>query len=201
MKKTFSLLLAAAACVVPFTLSSCDGGTGNDNYAVTGKEFKLGAKSFYIDAMNLWTVRSTEPANNMILSGPDDYTGTVACWGEITTGSFNKPLAGIAKVYFHYTYNAEKNTGELSWSWDPADAGNAPTAALAFITTAHNVAGGGEGEGGGMGGIGEANDMVSEAEHYGQMHIDFDFNTGYCVLRCPCGAMSQNLHFDVRRGH
>lgn len=214
MKKCLSLLLAVAAFATGFTLCSCGGGggggtAGSGSYAVTANEFANGSKSFYIDAMNLWTLRSTSKANNMILSGPDNYIGTKACWGEITTGSYDKEGAGIAIVYFHYTYFPKSNTGELSWSWDSADPNNAPTPALAYITTIHNLAGGGEDEGeegdGGkkdpaMGGVGVEDDPTALAEHFKQMRIVFDFNTGTCVMYCGCGAYSQTYHFDVRRG-
>lgn len=202
MKKTFSLLLAAAACVIPFTLSSCGGGGDSGEFCVTSKEFASGSKAFYISAMNLWTARATDLAGDIILSGPDKYKGTVVCNGEITTGAYDKHDAGIAKVQFHYTYNADENTGVLSWSWDSADPKNAPTAALTYITTVHNYPGGGNGEegyGGQMEGTGTGGDPVSQAEHYGQMHIDFDFKTGDCVLHCACGSMSQHLHFDIRK--
>lgn len=208
MKKTLLLLLAAATLVIPCTLTSCGGGGGggggatNNTFCVTAKEFANGNKTFYIDAMNLWTLRSTAQANDMILSNPDNFKGTVACWGEITTGSFDKYGAGVAIVYYHYTYNAATNTGELSWSWDSADPKNAPTPALAYITTVHNYnAGGGEDDyKEGMEGIGGGGDPVSEAEHYKQMRIRFDFNSGMCILYCGCGAQSQELHFDIRKG-
>lgn len=209
MKKTLLLLLAAATLVVPCTLTSCGGGGGgggsaaNNTFCVTAKEFANGNKTFYIDAMNLWTLRSTAQANDMILSNPDNFKGTVACWGEITTGSFDKYDAGIAIVYYHYTYNAATNEGELTWSWDAADPKNAPTPALACITTVHTSI---EGTGTDpnkdlmIGGSGSNQDPVSNAEHYKQMRIQFNFNTGTCVLYCGCGAMSQELHFDIRKG-
>lgn len=211
MKKTLLLLLAAATLVVPCTLTSCGGGGGgggsaaNNTFCVTAKEFANGNKTFYIDAMNLWTLRSTAQANDMILSNPDNFKGTVACWGEITTGSYDKYGAGIAQVYYHYTYDAAHNKGTLSWSWDSADPKNAPTPALTYITTVHNL-NGGEGEGNNnnnnhMEGIGQGGDPVSQSEHYTQMRIEFDFTTGTCVLHCGCGAQSQTLHFDIRKGN
>ena len=210
MKKCLSLLLAVAAFATGFTLCSCGGGGGsgaNGTYAVTAKQFANGTKSFYILANNLWTLRSTAPVDGLILSGPDDYTGTAASWGEVTTGSYDKEEAGIAIVLFHYQYDSKTNTGVLEWSWDSADKNNKPTPSLAYITTIHNLAGGGggdeqeDGNNDGMHGIGIEDDPTSLAEHYRQLRVEFNFNTGMCVLYCGCGAYSQNLHFDVRTGN
>lgn len=203
MKKTLLLLLAAATLVVPCTLTSCGGGgSSNSSFTMTAQEFQNGSKSFYINAMNLWTMRATSQAGNLILSGPDKYSGTVKCWGEITTGSYDKHDAGIAQVLFTYRFDAEENKGHLSWSWDSADPNNAPTAALAFIVTAHNLPGPVEdGEvNEGMGGTGEELGPLATAEHYQQMSMEFNFNTGMCVLRCGCGAPSQMIPFSLRMG-
>ena len=209
--------MAVAAFATGFTLCSCGGGSGsgsgNGAFAVSAKEFTSGSKSFYISAMNLWTLRSTEKANNLILSEPDNYESTGACWGEITTGSYDKENAGHAVVLFHYTYFPQSNSGELAWSWDAADPKNVPTEALAMITTIHTLPKedaaddeeGGKKDGStgldnNLSGIGEPDDPTALAEHYKQMRIEFNFNTGMCVLYCGCGAYSQELHFDVRRG-
>lgn len=200
-------LAVSALCGLAFTLSSCGGGDGEDGgYIVTANQFASGSKSFYILANNLWTIRATDP-NNLILSDPDKYTNTAAAWGEITTGSYDKEGAGRAICYFHYQYNPENKTGVLEWSWDSADPENAPTAALAYITTIHNLEGGGGGDDDngdddeGMGGIGIKDDPTALAEHYRQLRLELNFNTGMCVLYCGCGAYSQNLHFDVRAGN
>ena len=214
MKKCLSLLLAVAAFATGFTLCSCGGGGGNGangSYAVTAKQFANGSKAFYILANNLWTLRSTAPVDGLVMSGPDDYTGTVASWGEITTGSYDKDDAGHAVVLFHYNYDSKTNTGVLEWSWDAADKNNVPTGALAMITTIHTLGGGDaegdeeEGNGGGttgtgndLLGVGEQLDPLALAEHYRQLRLELNFNTGMCVLYCGCGAYSQNLHFDVR---
>ena len=211
MKKCLSLLLAVAAFATGFTLCSCGGGGGggaagaNSSFAVTTKQFTNGSKSFYILANNLWTLRSTGSADGLIQSDPDNYTGTATCWGEITTGSFDKKNAGHAVVLFRYHYDAKKNEGILEWSWDSADANNEATPSLAYITTIHNLpGGGGDDEEGGkdeMGGVGEELDPLALAEHYRQARVEFNFNTGMCVLSCGCGAYSQNIHFEVRTGN
>lgn len=201
-------VLAASVLGASLTLTSCSGGGDEEGgYVVTANQFATGSKSFYILANNLWTIRATEP-NNLILSDPDKYTNTAAAWGEITTGSYDKDGAGHAICYFHYQYNPEHKTGVLEWSWDSADPNNSPTAALAYITTIHNYSAGGgvEGEGGdngdgGMEGVGESSNPTSLAEHYRQLRLELNFNTGMCVLYCGCGAYSQNLHFDVRAGN
>lgn len=217
MKGNFFRYLSKRGCLLGFAaasvlgaslaLTSCSGGGDSEaGYIVTADQFASGAKSFYILANNLWTIRATD-SNNLILSDPDKYTNTAAAWGEITTGSYDKDGAGIAICYFHYQYNPENKTGVLEWSWDSADPNNSPTAALAYITTIHNLEGGGgdEGDGGGkgegMGGIGVEDDPTSLAEHYRQLRLELNFNTGMCVLYCGCGAYSQNLHFDVRAGN
>lgn len=200
-------VLVAFVLGASFTLTSCGGGEGDEvGYIVTPQQFASGSKSFYILANNLWTIRATD-SNNLILSAPDKYTNTAAAWGEITTGSYDKDNAGHAICYFHYQYNPEDKTGVLEWSWDSADPNNSPTAALAFITTIHNLKGNGANEEGNgnkeeeMGGIGEEDDPTALAEHYRQLRLELNFNTGMCVLYCGCGAYSQNLHFDVRAGN
>lgn len=216
MKKCLSLLLAVAAFATGFTLCSCGGGGGGSNsangsYAVTTKQFANGSKAFYVLANNLWTLRSTGPVDGLIMSGPDDYTGTAASWGEITTGSYDKEDAGHAVVLFHYQYDANTNTGVLEWSWDAADTNNVPTQALAMITSIHTLPKedaaddqeGGKKDGStgldnNLSGIGEVDDPTALAEHYRQLRLELNFNTGMCVLYCGCGSYSQNLHFDVR---
>lgn len=198
-----ALFSLALSCVVimPCSLTSCGGGGDSEtSYAVLPKQFASGSKAFYILANNLWTLHATE-SSDLIQSGPDNATGTVSAWGEVTTGSYDKDGAGKAIVLFHYSYNANTNTGTLSWSWDSADANNKPTPALAYITTIHNYAGGGGDEGDpqeGMEGIGEGDDPTALAEHYRMPRVEFNFNTGDCVLYCGCGSHTQNLHFEVR---
>lgn len=62
--------------------------------------------------------------------------------------------------------------------------------------------GGGDDDDGGddgeMGGIGEEDDPTALAEHYRQPRLEFNFNTGQCVMYCGCGTYTQNLHFAVR---
>lgn len=211
MKRTFSPsllkrlaplgLALGTLCTTSVTLTSCGGGgEAEASYVVLPNQFANGGKSFYILANNLWTLHATEQSG-LIQSGPDTYTGTVSAWGEVTTGSFDKEGAGKAIVLFHYSYNKDTNSGTLSWSWDSADMNNKPTPALAYITTIHNYAGGGGDEGNapeGMEGTGEGGDPTSLAEHYQMPRVEFDFNTGNCVLYCGCGTHSQNLHFEVR---
>lgn len=212
MKGNFFRYLTKRGCLLGFAaasvlgaslaLTSCSGGEGSEaGYIVQPNEFASGAKSFYILANNMWTLRSTDPSN-FIPSNPDSYKETARCWGEITTGSYDKDGAGVAIVYFHYHYDKNTNTGTLEWSWDSADPDNAPSQALAFITTIHNLPGGGEEDGGGqdegMSGIGEPDDPTTLAEHYRMPRIELNFNTGDCVFYCGCGAYTQNLHFEVR---
>lgn len=197
-------LAAASVLGASLALTSCSGGDGSEaSYIVQPNEFASGAKSFYILANNMWTLHATEPSG-LIMSGPDHYMGTVAAWGEVTTGSFDKDGAGKAIVLFHYHYDKETNTATLEWSWDSADPENAPKPALAYITTIHNYAGAGneeagnQTEGDNMEGVGKGDDPLALAEHYRMPRVKFDFNTGQCVLYCGCGSYTHNLHFEVR---
>lgn len=83
-------LVAASVLGASLTLISYGGGGGGSEsaggYVVTPSQFASASKSFYILANNLWTLRATEPSG-LIMSGADNYMGTVAAWGEVTTGS------------------------------------------------------------------------------------------------------------------
>lgn len=195
-------LVAASVIGTSLTLTSCGGGDENEGgYVVTAQQFASGSKLFYIEANNLRTLHATG-SSGLITSGPDNYTGTVTAWGEITTGSYDKENAGIAVVLFHYHYNKETNIGTLEWSWDSADPENAPPPALAYITTVHNLpsGGGGDDDDGGddgeMGGIGEEDAPTALAEHYRQPRLEFNFNTGQCVMYCGCGPNMAQLKLD-----
>ncbi len=204
MKKCLFLVMAVAAFATGFTLCSCGGGGGgngsSDAYGVTAKQFSSGAKSFLVRAQNMWFVEGGLSASGITMSPTEVDTGATNCYGTVSLGTGNS--AKTATMYMHYVYRSADKTATLTMSWNPGDRENELSTALTNIVSIHNIAeGGGEEDGGNAnnqpGGVGEEGNPLSSAEHYGPTRIEFDFNTGTCIMYCACGAASQTLPFDV----